>query len=166
MSFNPDRETAQRWNVEVGSPFLHLLDPATAGVPGDAGSAYRNWGLRKSFTGVWSPESLRFYSDAKLQGVELHPALGQDVHRMGGDLVLDSEGRVVLDHYSKTNQDRPSVESTLLPLARALDVQRRFKSNQDGSKKRARSDLESESVGSWVIKGPVLEAKAQKECKE
>mmetsp|Transcript_22774 Transcript_22774/g.60143 ORF Transcript_22774/g.60143 Transcript_22774/m.60143 type:complete len:179 (+) Transcript_22774:233-769(+) len=125
MSFCPDAETARRWNREVGSPFLHLIDPAAAGVPGDAGGAYLAWGFRKSFVGVWAPESLRFYSDQKLGGRELHPALGQDVHRMGGDLLLDGEGRVVLDHYSKTNQDRPLVRETLLPLARALDAQRR-----------------------------------------
>lgn len=125
LSFNPDIETAQRWNREVGSPFLHLMDPAVPGVPGDAGSAYLNWGLRKSFAGVWSPKSLRFYSDQKLGGRELHPSLGQDVHRMGGDLVIDSSGTVILDHYSKTNQDRPLVGQTLLPLSRALDAQRR-----------------------------------------
>lgn len=106
------------------------MDPATPGKPGDAGSTYRRLGLKKSFVGVWSPESLRFYSDQKLGGTELHPALGQDVHRMGGDLVLDGNGRIVLDYYSKTNQDRPSVDKTLLPLARALDVQRRHGTHQ------------------------------------
>lgn len=109
----------------MGSPFMHLIDPATPGVPGDAGSAYLSWGFRKSFMGVWAPESLRFYSDQKLGGRELHPAMGQDVHRMGGDIFLDGMGTVVLDHYSKTNQDRPLTAATLLPLSRALDAQRR-----------------------------------------
>mmetsp|Transcript_24428 Transcript_24428/g.62003 ORF Transcript_24428/g.62003 Transcript_24428/m.62003 type:complete len:146 (+) Transcript_24428:754-1191(+) len=44
---------------------------------------------------------------------------------MGGDVFLDGNGTVVLDHYSKTNQDRPLVEQTILPMARALDAQRR-----------------------------------------
>lgn len=123
MSFNPDVETARQWNTEVGSPFLQLMDPATPGSPGDAGGAYLGWGLRKSFLGVWSPVSLNFYSDQKLGGRETHPSKGQDVHRMGGDVMLDSAGRIVLDHYSKTNADRPSVEATVLPLARALHVQ-------------------------------------------
>jgi len=134
MSFNPDLETGRRWNKEINSPFLQLMDPATPGTPGDAGATYRKWGFKKSFIGVWSPESLRFYSDQKLGGTELHPALGQDVHRMGGDLILDGNGRVILDHYSKTNQDRPSVDKTLLPLARALDVQRRHGTKQAGDK--------------------------------
>lgn len=125
LGFNHDLDTARRWNKEVNSPFIQLMDPAMLGTPGDAGSTYRSWGFKKSFIGVWSPESLRFYSDAKLGGTELHPSFGQDVHRMGGDLVVDGNGRVVLDHYSETNNDRPSVDKTLLPLARALDVQRR-----------------------------------------
>jgi len=123
MSFNPDVEMARKWNAEVGSPFLQLLDPATPGSPGDAGSTYLGWGLRKSFLGVWSPVSLNFYSDQKLGGRETHPSYGQDVHRMGGDIMLDSAGRIVLNHYSKTNADRPLVEATILPLARALHVQ-------------------------------------------
>lgn len=123
MSFNPDVEIAKKWNAEVGSPFLQLLDPANPGSPGDAGSTYLAWGLRKSFLGVWSPASLNFYSDQKLGGRETHPSYGQDVHRMGGDIMLDNAGRIVLEHYSKTNADRPLVEATILPLARALHVQ-------------------------------------------
>lgn len=131
VSFCPDIETAQRWDREVGSPFLHVIDPASPGVPGDGGNAYLSWGFRKSFVGVWGPESLSFYSDKKLSGAETHPALGQDVHRMGGDIFLDGTGAVVLDHYSKTNTDRPLVEQTVLPLARALDAQRRARA-RDG----------------------------------
>ncbi|CAK0819826.1 unnamed protein product [Prorocentrum cordatum] len=101
------------------------MDPACPGSPGDAGATYRAWGFRKSFAGVWSSKSLRFYSDQKLSGRELHPSLGQDPHRMGGDVLLDGSGTVVLPYYSKTNTDRPSVEDTLLPLVEALDGQRR-----------------------------------------
>jgi hypothetical protein len=64
---------------------------------------------------------------------ELHPSLGQDVHRMGGDILLDSGGRIVLDHYSKTNTDRPDVEKTLLPLMRAMHVQRKPANNANAS---------------------------------
>lgn len=120
VSFCPDARTAQQWDEEVGSPFLHLWDPETPGVPGDAGESYLSWGFRKSYAGVWSPESLQFYSDQKLQGRELHPSNGQDPHRMGGDILLDGRGQVVLAHYSKSTRDRPSVEETLLPLLRGL----------------------------------------------
>lgn len=50
------------------------------------------------------------------------------MHRMGGDVLLDGEGRVVLNHYSKTNTDRPDVDKTLLPLMRALNVQQQPRS--------------------------------------
>lgn len=133
VSFNPDVESGRQWDEEVGSPFLHVMDPATPGSPGDAGSTYLKWGFRKSFIGVWSPASLKFYSDQKLGGRELHPSKGQDVHRMGGDLLLDGEGTVVLDHYSKTNQDRPLVTETLLPLFKSLDAQRRAGSRRQTS---------------------------------
>mmetsp|Transcript_58756 Transcript_58756/g.108434 ORF Transcript_58756/g.108434 Transcript_58756/m.108434 type:complete len:187 (-) Transcript_58756:68-628(-) len=112
---------------------MHVIDPAVPGSPGDAGAAYSAYGFRKSFRGVWSPESLRFYSDQKLSGRELHPALGQDVHRMGGDLLLDASGRAILCHYSKTNTDRPDVQATLLPLIRAAA----------GSRKSTRSAAEA-----------------------
>ncbi|CAE7214247.1 GIP [Symbiodinium natans] len=79
----------------------------------------KSWGFPKSFAGVWSPESLRFYSDQKLKGNE-HSPNGQDLHRMGGDIVLDGNGQVALAHYSKSTQDRPDVEEVLLPLLRAL----------------------------------------------
>lgn len=145
LSFNPDLETAQRWDKEVQSPFLQVFDPAVPGTPGDAGTTYLSWGLKKSFIGVWSPASLRFYSDQKMNR-ELHPSLGQDVHRMGGDILLDSEGRVVLDHYSKTNTDRPDVEKTLLPLMRALHVQ----SQQCGSSKvKQGSGTAASAVPAW-----------------
>lgn len=118
VSFCPDAQTAQRWDEEVGSPFLHLIDPSLE-VPGHAGRAYQTWGFRKSFQGVWSPEALRFYSDETLKGHQLHPSHGQDVHQMGGDVLLDQQGVVVFRHYSQTSQDRPSVEQ-LLVEARSL----------------------------------------------
>eukprot|EP00913_Durusdinium_trenchii_P028168 g26411.t1 len=65
----------------------------------------RTWGFRKSFQGVWSPEALRFYSDETLKGHQLHPSHGQDVHQMGGDVLLDQQGVVVFRHYSQTSQD-------------------------------------------------------------
>mmetsp|Transcript_100723 Transcript_100723/g.284046 ORF Transcript_100723/g.284046 Transcript_100723/m.284046 type:complete len:164 (-) Transcript_100723:95-586(-) len=162
MSFNPDVETAQRWSKEIGSPFLHLIDPASPGVPGDAGSTYLEWGFKKSFVGVWSPVSIRFYAEEKMGGTELHPSLGQDVHRMGGNLVVDGTGRVVLDHYSKTNKDRPSVKATLLPLARALDVQRKFR---QASSNPVKSTSTSPSNGSWNVQALATKGKLEAECK-
>lgn len=166
LSFCPDLETAQRWDREVASPFLHLMDPATPGVPGDAGPTYLAWGLKKSYKGVWSPESLRFYSEQKLGGRELHPSLGQDVHRMGGDLVIDGEGTVVLDHYSKTNKDRPLVQETLLPLARALDGQRRAR-ELHGVPGGGKADAGAGAPAFWETQEVDRSgAKEKEECKE
>lgn len=117
VSFCPDLQTAQMWDEEVGSPFLHLIDPSE--TPGHAGHAYQSWGLPKSFQGVWAPEALKFYCDEKLQGHTLHNSNGQDVHQMGGDVMINHEGIIVLRHYSKTSQDRPSMEQ-ILTRAREL----------------------------------------------
>mmetsp|Transcript_29055 Transcript_29055/g.47010 ORF Transcript_29055/g.47010 Transcript_29055/m.47010 type:complete len:169 (+) Transcript_29055:170-676(+) len=116
VSFCPDLQTAQRWDEEVGSPFVHLIDPKENG---QAGAAYQSWGFPKSFQGVWSPEALKFYCDERLQGRVLHPSQGQDVHQMGGDVMVNHEGIIVLRHYSKTSQDRPSIDQ-LLTRAREL----------------------------------------------
>lgn len=165
MSFNPDVEMARKWNTEVGSPFLQLLDPATPGSPGDAGATYLGWGLRKSFLGVWSPTSLNFYSDQKLGGRETHPSFGQDVHRMGGDIMLDSTGRIVLDHYSKTNADRPLVEATILPLARALHVQAQL-ATEGSQKPQAASSVGGLGAPAWEGLAVAQDKiKPQEECK-
>lgn len=117
VSFCPDLQTAQMWDEEVGSPFLHLIDPSE--TPGQAGHAYQLWGFPKSFQGVWAPEALKFYCDEKLQGHALHSSNGQDLHQMGGDVMINHEGIIVLRHYSKTSQDRPSMEQ-ILTRAREL----------------------------------------------
>lgn len=116
VSFCPDLQTAQRWDEEVGSPFVHLIDPSEKG---QAGAAYQSWGFPKSFQGVWSPEALKFYCDERLHGRVLHPSQGQDVHQMGGDVMVNQQGIIVLRHYSKTSQDRPSIDD-LLTRAREL----------------------------------------------
>mmetsp|Transcript_18955 Transcript_18955/g.41715 ORF Transcript_18955/g.41715 Transcript_18955/m.41715 type:complete len:162 (-) Transcript_18955:43-528(-) len=102
VSFCPDLQTAQRWDEEVGSPFVHLIDPSEKG---QAGAAYQSWGFPKSFQGVWSPEALKFYCDER--------------HQMGGDVMVNHQGIIVLRHYSKTSQDRPSIDH-LLTRAREL----------------------------------------------
>eukprot|EP00435_Cladocopium_sp_Y103_P052205 s373_g16.t1 len=117
VSFCPDLQTAQRWDEEVGSPFVHLIDPSE--MQGQAGAAYQSWGFPKSFQGVWSPEALKFYCDERLHGRVLHPSQGQDVHQMGGDVMVNHQGIIVLRHYSKTSQDRPSID-LLLTRAREL----------------------------------------------
>jgi len=100
---------AQRWDREVGSPFEHVYSAGAR--DGEPGPFYHRLGFRKSFAGVWGPASLNFYADVKQSGRELHPSLGQDVHMMGGDLLVDAEGRMALPYYSKNNRDRPSLQT-------------------------------------------------------
>jgi hypothetical protein len=88
-------------------------------VPGGAGSTYAAFGFGRSVAGTWGFESLRFYASAALSGREMHSSHGGDVHQMGGDVVLDAAGRVVLAHYSRSSVDRPSVAALLEACRRA-----------------------------------------------
>lgn len=95
---------------------MPAVAPAAVGAPGPV---YRSMGFRKSFSGVWGPASINFYAEQKLEGRELHPSLGQDVHMLGGDLLIDAAGRMALPYYSKDNRDRPSVDLILETLCAA-----------------------------------------------
>jgi len=112
---------AQRWDREVGSPFEHIYSAGAR--DGEPGAFYHTMGFRKSFAGVWGPASLNFYADMKQSGRELHPSLGQDVHMLGGDLLVGSDGRMLLPYYSKDNRDRPSIQTLLDALQTSAKAQ-------------------------------------------
>ena len=101
LSFCPTAQVARRWDDEVGSPFEHVFSSGTSSPPFEPGPFYHDFGFRKSFAGVWGPKSLNFYAEQKQEGRELHPNLEQDVHMLGGDLVISTSGKMVLPYYSK-----------------------------------------------------------------
>lgn len=81
-------------------------------------TVYASLGFQSSVAGTWSPQALHFYAAAAASGRALKSSGGMDVHQMGGDILVDAEGRVLAAHYSATSTDRPSVEA-LLEVARA-----------------------------------------------
>ncbi|CAN5565361.1 hypothetical protein BH20ACT18_BH20ACT18_01560 [soil metagenome] len=75
-------------------------------------AAYRAFGFpRASNARVWlDPRVLRRYASLLLRGRRPGGAPRQDELQLGGDVVLDGEGRVAWVYRSKGPEDRPSVE--------------------------------------------------------
>lgn len=67
---------------------------------------------------LWQPRVILGYLRRILQGwLPWRPAPGADVLQLGGDLILDRQGRVVFLHKSADPTDRPSVQAMLDALA-------------------------------------------------
>ena len=101
---NKDIPQAEEWNVSGNfyADFIHLCDPSK--------ELYKAFGFDRSLSGVWGPASLDFYVAEQMSGRELHPSMGQDVNQMGGDILIDGNGKITLPYYSKTNTDRPTLD--------------------------------------------------------
>jgi len=82
--------------------------------------AYRVFGLERGATAqVWSPNAVRSYARGLLRG-RLPRLPRADIAQLGGDFVLDWQGRVVYEYRSEESADRPAIES-LLDAVRAAD---------------------------------------------
>jgi peroxiredoxin len=81
--------------------------------------AYRAFGLERGRTGqVWSLHALRTYARGLLNG-RLPRLPRADIAQLGGDFVLDSQGKVVYEYRSEESADRPAID-TLLDAVRAV----------------------------------------------
>ncbi len=93
-------------------PYRILSDPERR--------AYRVFGLERGATAqVWSPNAVRSYARGLLRG-RLPRLPRADIAQLGGDFVLDWQGRVVYEYRSEESADRPAIES-LLDAVRAAD---------------------------------------------
>ncbi len=81
--------------------------------------AYRTFGLERGGKAqVWSPNAVRTYARGLLRGRLPHLPRA-DITQLGGDFVLDSQGRVVYEYRSEESADRPAID-TLLDAVRAV----------------------------------------------
>lgn len=105
------QEGAERWLEDTGCPFTMLRDPER--------QIYHFFGLKRSVFKVWCVASLVYYAEAMVAGKPL-PKPYENVHddtiQMGGDFILSGEGAVTFLYPSKTNTDRPSVETIIAEL--------------------------------------------------
>lgn len=68
---------------------------------------YRAYGLRRgSLRDVWSPGALVTYARG-LVSRERIDRPGADPRQLGGDFVVDADGRVVFSHPQSSSDDRP-----------------------------------------------------------
>jgi peroxiredoxin len=100
---------------EQSLPFPAVADPERA--------AYRAFGLeRTSWLTLLRPLVVLRYLRLLFRGWgPRRPAGGEDVLQLGGDFVLDREGRLAYAYRSREPTDRPSVE-TLLQAVRAAPL--------------------------------------------
>ena len=75
---------------------------------------YRLLGLRRSAKAVWNVATMLSYAEEAVLGLPGHRALpGDDLHVLGGDFVVDGQGRLVYAYCSKHSSDRPQLKEIL-----------------------------------------------------
>lgn len=100
---------AHRRHLDLQFPLL--ADPDRA--------VYRQFGLgRGAFTEVWSLDTLRLYGDLLRRGRKLRRPI-QDTRQLGGDFVIDREGRLVAAFRPQSPSSRPSVDDLRVAVGRA-----------------------------------------------
>lgn len=111
VSFEP-LARVQRYAIEDGFGWPVLADEARTG--------YQLYGLaRASFVRTWlSPRTALYYARAVLRGKRLRRPLS-DTRQLGGDFLMDPNGRIVLAFRSSEPADRPAVGQILAAMKRS-----------------------------------------------
>lgn len=93
-------------------PFPLLLDPEKL--------AYQRWGMgRTNLMGAMLSPSLNLrYAKLLLKG-ERFLGLAPDMYQLGGDFVLDRQGRIAFAYTMRNNGDRAAVATLLQELNKA-----------------------------------------------
>lgn len=95
---------------ELELPYTLLLDPSR--------QTYRRWGLEQAtWRNALSPGLYVAAIRMKLSGVKEMPAIPGPPTQMGGDFVIDREGRLTFVKYMKSFHDRAKVPVLLSALA-------------------------------------------------
>ncbi|MDP9381001.1 MAG: AhpC/TSA family protein, partial [Chloroflexota bacterium] len=71
---------------------------------------------------VWSPNAVRTYARGLLRG-RLPRTPRADIAQLGGDFVLDAQGRLVYEHRSEESADRPAIDHLLDAVRAAAETQ-------------------------------------------
>lgn len=110
------REGALRWLEETKCPFPMLLDSKR--------KIYAEFGLGRSVAKVWSVSAMIYYAEKMAQGEPLPGHYDHDdTQQMGGDFVLDKEGKMTLVYCSQQSWDRPTIPVILNALKVKQDSQ-------------------------------------------
>lgn len=95
---------AKVWLAETGSPFPFLIDETRAG--------YQAYGLEASWWRAWGVSNIWYYVQAWWAGREMFGKRG-DTDQLGGDFLVDGQGRIELAHPSWEPTDRVEVAKVL-----------------------------------------------------
>ena len=99
---------------EAGLPWLLLLDPTRA--------LYAAYGMgRGSFWQIWGPATWWAYASLLVRGQRPQRASG-DVNQLGGDVLIDPAGIVVVQRVGLGPADRPAISDLLAPIRSARAV--------------------------------------------
>lgn len=102
-------EKARKWKLDTGCELRIMVDPDRR--------LYCAVGLRKSMYRVWGIGSLIFYAEQMCAGKALVKGEDDDdLHQMGGDFIIDCQGKMGLVYCSKVSTDRPSVDQLVAVL--------------------------------------------------
>lgn len=108
-------EGARVWLEQTGCTFPMLLDPQR--------TIYRAFGLGSSYAKVLKFSFLLQAAEYQTTGRGFpdvpHRLLG-NIYQMGGDFVLDEEGKVCLCHPSQHPLDRPAMADLLAAMPGAV----------------------------------------------
>ncbi len=106
-----DAEYLAPHRAHLGLPFPMLADPDR--------QIYRMFGLgRGSLRQIWSLGTLKLYAQLLRQGRTLHRPT-QDTRQLGGDFVIDRQGRLVAGFWPASPDDRPSIDALIEAVRRA-----------------------------------------------
>jgi peroxiredoxin len=100
----------QQWMRETCDSFEVLLDRDR--------SAYKAYGLERSFSRSRSLKTRWYYLKAWLSGKKTFESQGEDTSQLGGDFIVDQSGTLRLVYPSHDPTDRPPVDDLLNILAR------------------------------------------------
>ena len=98
----------QEWLKETCGNFTVLLDRER--------TIYNTYGLERSKLRSKSPRTLWLYFTRWLQGQKFHDSHGDDTSQLGGDFIIDRNGKLRFIYPSHDPSDRPSVEKLLAVL--------------------------------------------------
>jgi len=101
----PDQ--ARIWLDETNIPFTLLLDPER--------KAYRAYGLEYSLLRSWGLNVWRKYAQLLFKGRKWRGIQG-DSGQLGGDVLVDSNGRIRFAYRSHDPTDRPDIHMLLAAL--------------------------------------------------
>ncbi|KAL3873170.1 hypothetical protein ACJMK2_036318 [Sinanodonta woodiana] len=110
------REGALKWMQETQCPFDMLLDAGR--------KVYHAFGLKRSVYKVWGVAAMVYYAEQMMEGKPLpkpYENIHDDTKQMGGDFILDKEGRAKFLYPSKTSSDRPDI-SVLLDVLKVTKI--------------------------------------------